>query len=237
MPAMPISKEKFLLKAIKIHGDKYDYSELSYIGAKESIKIICKKHSYFYQRADHHINGHGCPSCKQDNMILNNDEFKNRAISVHGNKYIYDKVNYKHNKNKIIIVCQTHGDFLQTPAHHVGSRHGCPLCRESRGEKIIADYLDNINISYKRQKTWSGCRDKNLLPFDFYIQSLNTLIEYDGRQHFEPVEYFGGIKCLVSIQRHDNIKTKFCEDNNINLIRISYDENISAKLSHLSNIS
>ena len=60
------------------------------------------------------------------------------------------------------------------------------------------------------------------LRFDFYLPEYNTVIEYDGEQHFKPVERFGGEKAFKTVQLHDNTKTKYCEDNDIRLLRISY---------------
>jgi very-short-patch-repair endonuclease len=107
---------------------------------------------------------------------------------------------------------------------------GCPSCNESYGEKSIAAWLEEKCLEYKRQKRWSKCRDKNPLPFDFYIPSLNLAIEYDGEQHFVPKECWGGTEEFDKIQRRDKIKTQFCLDEGIELLRINYTENIEEKL-------
>ena len=60
------------------------------------------------------------------------------------------------------------------------------------------------------------------LPFDFYLPNYNICIEYDGEQHFKPIKYFGGQKAFQSQQQKDEIKNKYCQDNKIKLIRISY---------------
>ena len=65
------------------------------------------------------------------------------------------------------------------------------------------------------------------LPFDFYIPDLNICIEYDGEQHFEPVDFGGkgkeyAEKRFKAQQKRDNIKTEYCKNNNIKLIRIPY---------------
>ena len=60
------------------------------------------------------------------------------------------------------------------------------------------------------------------MPFDFYIPSLNVLIEFDGIQHFEILPHWGGIDKLIETKIHDTIKTKYSENNHIKLIRIPY---------------
>jgi hypothetical protein len=74
------------------------------------------------------------------------------------------------------------------------------------------------------------CKYINVLPFDFYLPKYNICIEYDGEQHFEPLEFFGGIKAFDELKKRDEIKTKFCRDNNIKLIRISYRDSIKKYL-------
>lgn len=91
-----------------------------------------------------------------------------------------------------------------------------------REKKIIAKYLDNKNIKYERQYKFDDCRSKDKLPFDFYIPSKNIVIEYDGKQHYEIVDYFGGFDDFVGTKIRDTIKTIYCKENNIKLIRIPY---------------
>ena len=96
----------------------------------------------------------------------------------------------------------------------------CVLC--PKGEVAIYEWLKNKSIEFAQQKKFDDCKDKHRLPFDFYIPSMNTIIEYDGIQHYKPISQFGGDSALAYTQRHDSIKTKYCEDNEINLIRIPY---------------
>lgn len=74
------------------------------------------------------------------------------------------------------------------------------------------------------QKRFDDCCDKRVLPFDFYIPSTNTCIEYQGRQHYMPVKVFGDEKDFELRKKHDEIKKKYCKDNNINFLEIPYTE-------------
>lgn len=108
---------------------------------------------------------------------------------------------------------------------------GCPKCSKSKGEKIISDFLSKNGIIFIPQYRLSKCRYKNPLPFDFAIfceiDNLLCTIEYDGEQHYKPVE-FGGMSSdealseFKLIQKRDGIKTNYCIVNNIPLIRISF---------------
>lgn len=104
---------------------------------------------------------------------------------------------------------------------------GCPRCNGLSIETRIGEILQQYKITYIPQYSFDGCKNKRKLPFDYYIPEYNIAIEYDGEQHYKPVN-FGGIsdkeaqENLKITQHHDEIKTKYCQNNNIPLIRIPY---------------
>lgn len=79
----------FLEKAIKIHGNKYDYSQSVYKGAGNKIKIICPIHGEFEQIASHHWCGNGCNKCKGD--LISKTKQKNKKIIFKPTKKEKDK--------------------------------------------------------------------------------------------------------------------------------------------------
>lgn len=225
--------EEFIEEAKKVHDDKYDYSKTILRLTRNKIIIICPNHGEFEQTANSHLRGSGCPTCTK-NKRKTTEEFIEVAKKVHGNKYDYSKTIYKGIHSKVIIICPHHGEFEQSPGSHMHNSCGCPSCSyESVGEKMIKEFLDVNNVRYKRQKTFNGCKHKNKLRFDFYIQSLNICIEFDGIQHYESIEVFGGEKGLIENKIKDNIKNKFCDDNNISLLRIKYSDDIIEKLTKI----
>lgn len=128
-----LTTESFIKKAHLVHGDRYDYSKVNYVGAKTKVVIICKEHGEFEQEPTNHLMGSGCIKCAgicKSNTV----EFITRAKLVHGDKYDYSKVNYSTTNEKVSIVCSTHGEFKQTPYGHL-SGLGCKKC----GYKITAD--------------------------------------------------------------------------------------------------
>lgn len=86
-----------------------------------------------------------------------------------------------------------------------------------------------MGIEYIRQKTFEGCKDQKLLRFDFYLPKYRAVIEYQGKQHYEPVVVFGGIEGFKINQRHDQIKREFCKAHGIDFIEVKYDELAKAK--------
>ena len=81
-------------------------------------------------------------------------------------------------------------------------------------------YLEKNNILFEQEKWFSDCRDVKPLPFDFYLPDYNTIIEFDGEQHYKQGHFTHSH--LSYTQAHDVIKNEYCKNNNIRLIRIPY---------------
>lgn len=224
------TNDDFILKAKLVHGNKYDYSLVDYTNRKTKVRIICPKHGEFNQLSYAHLFGHGCPKCVGLNKTT--DEFIDESKMIHGNKYDYSKVIYKSSKEKVTINCYLHGQFKQTPNMHLRG-NGCPICKESKGEKLVREFLTKNDVKYVQQHTFKDCKNKQVLPFDFYLPEYNTCVEYDGIQHFKSIKAFGGQKGFELTKQNDSIKTNFCLKNNIGLIRISYFDDVSDSLKNL----
>ncbi len=214
-------------QANKIHNNQYDYSLIKEnFKSDEKILIVCPTHGKFNQLWTNHIHQkHGCPKCKTcGRKSISIDELKERIYELNtGYEYNWDT--YKgYYDNMFEIKCNKHGWFKQQISNHLQGQK-CPKCKNSRGEENIRKFLNEQNISYIEQKTFDFCvnpKTNYLLKFDFYIPHLNLCIEYDGELHFKPVKFFGGIKSYEKQIYLDGIKNKFCEDNKINLLRISF---------------
>jgi very-short-patch-repair endonuclease len=135
----------------------------------------------------------------------------------------------------VIEACIKGHVFKQKVSNHLQGK-GCNICRESLGERIISIFLENNNIKYTRQKKFKECKYLSLLPFDFYLDDFNILIEYDGIQHFEPVSVFGGKEEFEKTKIRDKIKNEYCFKNNIRLFRISYLDDINIELSRINEL-
>jgi very-short-patch-repair endonuclease len=217
-----LSTDEFIRRAKSIHKNKYDYSNSVYVTARNKINIICPEHGIFYQKPHDHLYGSGCQKCAGLNNKTN-DEFIKKSIELFGDKFEYNKTNYVSSQKHVIITCKLHGDFSVTPNNHLSKKQGCPICKESKGEEKIGKVLCEKNILFVREKTFQHCvGKKRKLPFDFFLPNQNLIIEYDGRQHFEVVDAFGGKDGFDVIQQNDKIKNNFLAENNIDLVRISY---------------
>jgi len=182
---------------------------------------------------------------KKRNNAVQKDWLK-KSKEQHKNKFIYDKVDFnnpdsikwtydsvtgkiKRREREFEIGCPQHGYFTQwASAHKRGN--GCPTCRESKGELYLANLFTSKKIKHVRGKDarFEGLIGKRVgLPCDFYLQEYNTIIEYDGEQHFKPV--FGSTESnrMMTYTRtydNDNARNQFAKTNDkkTSLIRIPY---------------
>ena len=119
---------------------------------------------------------------------------------------------------------------------HLAKSVLCQICCESKGEISVRNFLTKHNIEFEEQKRFKDCKDKQTLPFDFYVPKYKLCIEFDGLQHFKKIKWSNSMTEETSemnfkyIQNHDQIKNNYCKSHNINLLRIKYDENTEEKL-------
>lgn len=216
----------FIEKANSIHNNKYDYSKVDYVNTHTEVCIICPIHGEFLVEPASHLVGKQCKECakieRAKNKTLSNDEFISKAKKVHGEKYDYSLSKYNGIYNTVEIVCPTHGVFKQVASYHL-SGNGCQKCKRSKLEDEIEHCLIENNIEFIPQyrQTWLGIQS-----LDFYIPSKNIAIECQGKQHFKPIDIFGGECAFKHRQTLDKNKFDRCKEHNI---RILYYSNLGIK--------
>lgn len=226
-----LDTKEFIDRSNEIHNNKFDYSLVNYINNRKKIIIICPEHGKFEQTPGDHLRGIGCSKCSMRKKKTN-DDFILKSNEIHNFFYNYSKVEYKSAHKKVIIICKIHGEFKQTPNSHFKGV-GCPYCKKSKGETKILNFLKEKNIKFEPQKTFENCKYKQLLSFDFYLPDFNTCIEYDGEQHFSRYRFEKDNTKFEIRKKRDQIKTNFCIENDIKLIRIKYTEIVEEKLKWL----
>lgn len=150
-------RKKFIEKAIKRHGDKYNYSKVEYVDSVTKVSIICPIHGEFLQTPQAHVRGNGCPECankkRGDTFRSSGDEFIEKANAVHNGKYVYDKNSYVNAVTKVPILCLEHGTFWMTPTAHL-SGQGCPKCH-GRGlgtNEVVSMFIEKHGTKYDYSK-------------------------------------------------------------------------------------
>lgn len=221
------TSSEFIDDAIQVHGQKYDYSKVQYTNCSEKVCIVCPEHGEFWQTPNSHLQGVGCPKCG-GGYKYTTEEFIKLAKSVHGDTYDDSKVEYVNNHTPVCIICRTHGEFWQTPQAHLSLSSttkrrgcGCPKCRNKEQyklfERLQAD-LPELELQFEYSPKWLG-----LQRFDMYSVKYNIAIEYDGEQHFRPIEGLGGDTAFKLNLERDQRKNRIAEENNCTLYRFKYD--------------
>lgn len=123
--------QAFVKQACKVHGSRYDYSEVEYTNSRMKVVIICPDHGRFSQEPSNHVQGASCLSCAvatraEARRNKSDVNFVVDSQAVHGNRYDYSKTVYQSARVKVSIICPAHGEFKQTPNSHL-SGNGCPV--------------------------------------------------------------------------------------------------------------
>ena len=215
---------EFITKAREVHGDKYDYSRVIYTGWNNKVTIVCPTHGEFKQTPFDHLRGHGCVKCMGEKISKMKTKpyeiFLRAATKKHNNKYNYDEDTYINRNTKMRIICPVHGEFWQTPHHHLIGQ-GCPYCKDSILEKELETILIENNIKYIRKCTSSELKWLGRQHLDFFLPDKNIGIECQGIQHFEAREKFGGCTTFLETVSRDKIKLEKCNTNGIKLLYYS----------------
>jgi hypothetical protein len=153
-----LNTEEFINRAIKVHGELYDYGKSKYLNTRSDIVITCLIHGDFKQKAELHLRRQGCTKCS-GKYRHSTKEIVNKLIETQNKRYDYSLVEYISSNVKINIICKRHGIFKQLPKDHKKGS-GCPHCfneqRSIKQIKLKPDLRrlsnlirDNINKSYK----------------------------------------------------------------------------------------
>ena len=222
-------------------GDKIKLNEDTYINLLTPAEFACPIHGVFINKPAYvYKTKHGCPKCgyieggKLNKLSL--EEFIQKAKKVYSDFYDYSKVEYIHTEEKVCIICPEHGEFWVTP-HAFLQGCKCPKCSASLGELKIINYLEVKKIPYTFQYPIHldvAARKTKLVKLDFYIEYNNKIIiiEFNGAQHYEHVEYFYTEEEFEEQQHRDEMLRQYCKNNDYILIEIPYYEieNISSIL-------
>lgn len=211
--------DKFIAEAISVHGEKYDYSNITH-NAKKYI-IICKEHGEFLQNSTHHIKRRqGCPACGiikiGDKSRKSVDKFIAEAISVHGNKYIYDEVVYINTDINVIIKCPIHGIFHQKPSSHIGvQKQGCPDCGIIKC--ALSNTLTTEEFILKSQMVHGDLYDYSLTQYINTKERVIIICKEHGRFTQISNHHLSGNGCMLCKNKTEGKLKKWLEDNEFNI--------------------
>jgi hypothetical protein len=214
-------QEKFIKDAKAVHGNKYDYSEVVYVGKNVNVAIRCSLHGVFDMRPGNHLIGQNCPMCS-NNGFLTTDRFIYKATQRYGTKFDYSKTNYSRSGVPVIITCRVHGDFTQTPYGHLDTRtkEHCPKCSPKSirtyddfveaAKKVHGDKYDYSDVIYSNMhsRITIGCP----IHGDF-IQLAQSHLKRSGCRACRKSGYSAiALEWITSIMRNEGIHIQHAEN-------------------------
>ena len=218
-----MGKKKKTIQEVREYINNEGYTLLSdeYINCNQELEIICPNGHNMKMSWKRFENGRRCPHCSERSWInrKRNIESINEIISKEGYKFLEE---YTTAKTKMKCSCPN-GHIFEINWNNFKSGKRCPYCRKSKGEEIIKSILEELKIDFISQYKFKDCKDLLPLPFDFYLPNYNLIIEYDGEQHFDVNRAFNSNENKFwETVIHDAIKNAYCEDNNIDMLRIPF---------------
>lgn len=221
-----MTNQEFLDKIKILVGNEYQVLD-TYNGVDTKVRFKHLKCGNIFKMSPYcfiHM-GQRCPQCSAkiagEKHRLTTDDFKRLVRDLTGSEYIVIG-QYKSAKQDLLIKHNKCGHIYSVKPYKFLDGHRCPYCHGSLGEKEIMTILDQARIKYAY-----AYRLPNKQHLDFYLPEQKIAIEYDGRQHFQPVDFAGrGYKWafhqFVDNQSRDKEKNKYCQQQGIKLIRIPY---------------
>ena len=191
---------------------------------RPNAKFFCKTCKISIESSEEHNQG-SLKSPKYTKM--NTDEFRAKLKYIRGTEYIVpDGEEYMGALEKIKITHISCGYSWDVRATHILHTSSCPVCTMSERSILVFKMIKLLNYKVKVGYKFEDCVYKNMLPFDFALLDSNEnivgLVEYDGKQHYEPSGMKNGIKKFKETQRNDKIKDRYCKEEKIPLLRVNY---------------
>jgi len=236
-----MTKEYLLTKAHKKHSNNgeliYDYSLVNnHIAGESLIKLICKKHGKFTVKVSQHLYKYGCQKCGLESRAAVHQYNQNEIIYLFYEKwgkesFDYSLIEYLHSKKKVKIICnKCKNIFEQKPNDHL-SGYGCPVCNtignvsEPKLYEFIKSHFPNEKIKRRVKLNWLfNVETKRHQSLDVYFSEYNIAVEYQGGQHFKPVNFWGGIERFNIVKERDERKRLLCIKNECKLLYFTYNK-------------
>ena len=197
-------------------------------GKHSRIIVWCgiKEHPPYEVDFNNFYRNRRCSLCRNEENSIRSTKWTKEKIITYIENYDYKFIEFTEYKGVysfIKIQCnKQHEPYIVCFHNFENSENRCPYCSRSKGNEKTANILNKYKIEYKEEYRFDDCRNKNPLPFDFYLPKYNCCIEFDGEQHFRPMGHKGGLEKFLIRKHNDKIKNKYCMYNHIKLIRISY---------------
>ena len=226
-----ITNEEFLERLKSIQPTLKVLEE--YVDSTTPLKMYCETHDCYFNESPNTYLYKKKIGCCPEHKHLKSEELFQKELYEKFKGNIVSMEKYQGQDIKINFKCKKHNKIWKTTPIIVLLGKGCPDCVGYSSEIKIFNILKEIGYDFVFQKKFENCRNKRSLIFDFYIPKLNLCVEYDGEGHYLERFYNNRVdnpmEELIKTKQRDEIKTNYCNENNINLLRIPYWEKKNIK--------
>lgn len=230
-----MNNEEFLRRVSESNNGRYEVLS-EFVNWRSKIKVVCticgKEGN---PRVDKLLKGRSCPKC---NSLSYSKKYTKTTAQYKldvNEKGLgdYELISeYSGVNSPISILHKTCGNPFPTTPFQFNRGRRCPFCKESKGEVFVSKFLEKNGIPYTREATNKAIpKLPHRMSYDFLLHENRVLIEYQGIQHYKPVDVFGGQESYERQQENDAVKRKFAKDNGYHLIEVPYTENTFDKVS------
>lgn len=221
------TNEDFIQEVKDLVNTEYVFLE-DYVNTNTPIKVQHKACGSTYTVAPRDfLKGSRCRKCFYKSKSKSEEDWTRQYKSLpQGNDYKFLE-HYKGDGTLIEVLHMVCNHTYKVKPNNFINGSRCPNCHrtKSQGEDLIERYLVNHKIDFVNQQKFDDLRSVYQLSYDFYLpnhKGKNILIEYQGEQHFQPVEYFGGHDKFLKQQKHDTLKRNYAKENDYLLIEVPY---------------
>lgn len=177
----------FIKKSNTIHDNKYSYDKSIYTNTNTKLIITCRKHGDFNQTPKSHLSGNGCSECSGLKR-LTTSEFINRSKEIHGDKFLYDNIDYINMYKKVNIICKKHGIFKQIPSVHLNGG-GCRKC------KIDSMFSTKDIFIQNSKRIHNNLYDYDIVEYIKCNKKINIICKHHGIFKQTPRGHLNGRGC------------------------------------------
>jgi Protein of unknown function (DUF723) len=184
---VPLNSAVFVERAVAIHGNKFNYSQVIYKSGKSNVRILCPEHGEFQQLPEVHLRGNGCSKCS-GTAKLTTESFIEQSRQVHGGKYDYSLVKYSGNKGKVKILCPQHGLFEQQAKAHLRRGDGCIFCA-GKAAVTKSDFIKRAIATHGEKYDYSA------MEYVDFSTDIEIKCQAHGKFVQNPKSHAGGYGC------------------------------------------
>lgn len=206
-------------EVLEVYGGEYEFLE-DYRGWQVKLKCLHKRCGKIHMKTPNSLMlGKGCPHCR-NKKIINNAELSEYLSHELGDEFeiVGEYVNMSTLIRMKHLECGSEWNAYPHRMKEIGIF--CGVCSLPHGEQIIKRVLDTVGEQYEME--WKIGKGNTALRYDFYLPKYRAAIEYDGRQHFQPIESWGGEAEMLNTQYRDRVKNEYCGFLSMDLLRIPY---------------